>query len=64
MKESRAVRDDSLHTPSHPTNGVLADSGEPGAHRRLAGKRIIDEQARRQVRTFLDEVKNGTQDLV
>ena len=30
-------------------------------HRRLAGKRIIDEQARRQVRTFLDELKNGTQ---
>ena len=29
--------------------------------RRLAGKRIIDEQARRQVRTFLDELKNGTQ---
>ena len=30
-------------------------------HGRLAGKRIIDEQARRQVRTFLDELKNGTQ---
>ena len=29
--------------------------------RRLTGKRIIDEQARRQVRTFLDELKNGTQ---
>ena len=28
---------------------------------RLAGKQIIEEQARRQVRTFLDEVKNGTQ---
>ncbi len=30
-------------------------------HHRLAAKRIIDEQARRQVRTFLDELKNGTQ---
>ena len=28
---------------------------------RLAGKQTIDEQARRQVRTFLDELKNGTQ---
>ena len=28
--------------------------------RRLAGKRIIEEQARRQMRTFLDELKNGT----
>lgn len=27
---------------------------------RLAGKRIIEEQARRQLRTFLDELKNGT----
>ena len=27
---------------------------------RLAGQRIIEEQARRQVRTFLDELKNGT----
>ena len=27
---------------------------------RLAGKRIIEEQARRQVRTFLDELRNGT----
>ena len=26
----------------------------------LAGKRIIEEQARRQVRTFLDELRNGT----
>ena len=28
--------------------------------RRLDSKRIIEEQARRQVRTFLDELKNGT----
>ena len=28
--------------------------------RRLASKPIIEEQARRQVRTFLDELKNGT----
>ena len=28
--------------------------------RRLAGQRIIEEQARRQVRTFLDELRNGT----
>lgn len=28
--------------------------------RRLEGKRIIEEQARRQVRTFLDELRNGT----
>ncbi len=28
--------------------------------RRLASKSIIEEQARRQVRTFLDELKNGT----
>ena len=28
--------------------------------RRLAAKPIIEEQARRQVRTFLDELKNGT----
>ena len=28
--------------------------------RRRAGKRIIEEQARSQVRTFLDELKNGT----
>ena len=27
---------------------------------RLAGKKIIDAQARRQVRTFLDELRNGT----
>lgn len=27
---------------------------------RLAGQRIIEEQARRQVRTFLDELRNGT----
>ena len=33
---------------------------ERDRQRRLAGKRIIDEQARRQVRTFLDELKNGT----
>ena len=28
--------------------------------RRLEGKRIIEQQARRQMRTFLDELKNGT----
>ncbi len=28
--------------------------------RRLAGRRIIEEQARRQVRTFLDELRNRT----
>lgn len=28
---------------------------------RLLGKQSIDEQARRQVRTFLDELRNGTQ---
>ncbi len=28
--------------------------------RRLAGKRIIEEQTRGQVRTFLDELRNGT----
>ena len=28
--------------------------------RRLAGKRVIEEQVRRQVRTFLDELRNGT----
>ena len=28
--------------------------------RRLASKPVIEEQARRQVRTFLDELKNGT----
>ena len=27
---------------------------------RLEGERIINEQARRQVRTFLDELRNGT----
>ena len=27
---------------------------------RLAGRRIIEEQTRRQVRTFLDELRNGT----
>ena len=31
-----------------------------GRGRRLASKSIIEEQARRQVRTFLDELKNGT----
>ena len=31
-----------------------------GRQRRLASKQIIEEQARRQVRTFLDELKNGT----
>ena len=36
--------------------------GPPGFdyERRLAGQRIIEEQARRQVRTFLDELRNGT----
>ena len=39
------------------------DSKEPqelDRQHRLAGKRIIDDQARCQVRTFLDELKNGT----
>ena len=26
----------------------------------LAGRRIVEEQTRRQVRTFLDELRNGT----
>ena len=39
-----------------------ATEGPPGFNdeRRLAGKRIIEEQARRQVRTFLDELRNRT----
>lgn len=32
----------------------------PICQRRLAGKPIIEEQARSQVRSFLDELKNGT----
>lgn len=32
----------------------------PIRQRRLVGKRIIEEQARSQVRSFLDELKNGT----
>ncbi len=39
-----------------------ATEGPPGfdCERRLAGKRIIEERACRQVRTFLDELRNGT----
>ncbi len=36
------------------------ESIQPIRQRRLVGKRIIEEQARSQVRSFLDELKNGT----
>ena len=60
MIASRAESDD-VSTPRHVQQpGDSGVRGELEHHRRLVGKRIIDEQARRQVRTFLDELKNGT----
>ena len=44
----------------YTTPATREEKQELDCQHRLAGKRIINEQARRQVRTVLDELKNGT----
>lgn len=48
---------------STPTNGAAAPTAEDPRGRspeRREGDRLVEAQARRQVRTFFDELKNGT----
>jgi len=56
-----AVADESNKSDrEHTAPTVPEEQQELDRQRRLAGKRISDEQARRSVRTLLDELKHGT----